>query len=97
MWGLPYFDVHDADAVVGEVNRCRQEFPDHYIRLCAYDAKLGRQTTALAFIVNRPKHEPGFRLARTEGPGRTLGYTMSGYAAADPHGERYTTNGNGSS
>ena len=76
MWGLPYFDVHDVEAVVGEVNRCRQEFPDHYIRLSASDARLGRQTTALSFIVNRPAAELGFRLGRTEGPGRTLGYTM---------------------
>ena len=75
MWGLPYFDVHDVEAVVGEVNRCRQEFPDHYIRLRAYDARLGRQTTALSFIVNRPPVEPEFRLVRAEGPGRTLGYS----------------------
>jgi ribulose-bisphosphate carboxylase small chain len=76
MWGLPYFDVHDVEAVVGEVNRCRQTNPSHYIRLSAYDARLGRQTTALAFIVNRPQPEPDFRLIRSEGPGRTLGYTM---------------------
>jgi ribulose-bisphosphate carboxylase small chain len=95
MWGLPYFDIHDVEAVVGEVNRCRQEFPDQYIRLSAYDAKLGRQTTALAFIVNRPKGEPGFRLNRTEGPGRTLAYTMDSYAARAPQGSRYNGNGNG--
>ncbi len=90
MWGLPYFDVHDADAVVGEVNRCRQSFPGHYIRLTAYDAGLGRQTTALSFIVNRPKDEPGFRLARAEGPGRTVGYTLESYAATGAaHGRRY--------
>jgi len=68
--------VLDVEAVVGEVNRCRQTFPEHYIRLSAYDARLGRQTTALAFIVNRPPVEPEFRLVRTEGAGRTLGYTM---------------------
>ena len=76
MWGLPYFDVHDVEAVVAEVNRCRQAFPDRYIRLTAYDARLGRQTTALAFIVHRPPVEPDFRLIRAEGPGRTIGYTM---------------------
>ena len=81
--------------MVGEVNRCRQANPDHYIRLTAYDASLGRQTTALSFIVNRPQSEPGFRLARTEGPGRTLAYTMESYAAAAPHGQRYHVNGNG--
>jgi len=85
MWGLPYFDVHDVDAVVGEVNRCRQAFPDHYIRLSAYDARLGRQTTALAFIVNRPKREPGFRLIRSEGAGRTVGYTMEPVSSNGAH------------
>jgi len=89
MWGLPYFDVLDVEAIVAEVNRCRQEFPDEYIRVTAYDASLGRQTTALSFIVNRPQAEPGFRLSRTEGPGRTLAYTMETYAAAAPHGRRY--------
>jgi ribulose-bisphosphate carboxylase small chain len=89
MWGLPHFDVLDAEAVVGEVNRCRAANPEHYIRLSAYDAGLGRQTTAMAFIVHRPRDEPGFRLARTEGPGRTVAYTMESYAAAAPHGRRY--------
>ena len=85
MWGLPYFDVHDADAVVGEVNRCRQTFPDHYIRLSAYDARLGRQTTALAFIVNRPEKELEFRLVRSEGAGRTVGYTMEPVSSNGAH------------
>ena len=89
MWGLPYFDVLDVEAIVAEVNRCRQTVPNEYIRITAYDASLGRQTTALAFIVNRPKDEPGFRLNRTEGPGRTMNYTMDSYAAAAPHGRRY--------
>jgi ribulose-bisphosphate carboxylase small chain len=93
MWGLPYFDVLDVDSIVAEVNRCRQTCPDEYIRVTAYDARLGRQTTALSFIVNRPKEEPGFRLARTEGAGRRLGYTMDSYAAAAPHGRRYNGNG----
>ena len=89
MWGLPYFDVLDVESIVNEVNRCRQEFPNEYIRITAYDASLGRQTTALSFIVNRPEDEPGFRLNRTEGPGRTLAYTMDSYAAAAPHSRRY--------
>jgi ribulose-bisphosphate carboxylase small chain len=89
MWGLPYFDVLDVEGIVAEVNRCRQTNPHEYIRVTAYDASLGRQTTALSFIVNRPKDEPGFRLSRTEGPGRALAYTMETYAAAAPHGRRY--------
>jgi hypothetical protein len=37
----------------------------------AYDPTRGRQTTALAFIVNRPSVEKRFILDRQQGPGRT--------------------------
>jgi ribulose-bisphosphate carboxylase small chain len=94
MWGLPVFDADDPAAVVAEVNRCREAFPSQYIRLTATDASLGRQTTALSFIVNRPPEEPGFRLARQEGPGRTVAYTIHSYATDRPHGRRYE-NGTG--
>jgi ribulose-bisphosphate carboxylase small chain len=90
MWGLPIFDAEDPAVVVAELNRCREAFPDQYVRLSAYDASLGRQTTALSFIVNRPLEEPGFRLMRQEGPGRTLGYTVHSYATDRPQGRRYT-------
>jgi ribulose-bisphosphate carboxylase small chain len=93
MWGLPIFDADDPDVVVAEVNRCREAFPDHYLRLSAYDASLGRQTTALSFIVNRPTEEPGFQLVRQEGPGRTVGYTVHAYATDRPQGRRYSGNG----
>jgi ribulose-bisphosphate carboxylase small chain len=91
MWGLPMFDGTDPTAVVAEVNRCREAFPDQYIRLTAYDASLGRQTTALSFIVNRPAEEPGFRLDRAEGPGRSMAYTIRPYATDQPRGRRYGT------
>ena len=48
------FDLADAAGVLQEVNACRAAYPDHYIRVNAYDASLGRQTTALSFIVHRP-------------------------------------------
>jgi ribulose-bisphosphate carboxylase small chain len=67
MWGLPMFGIADAAAAMHEVTQCRAAYPGHYIRLSAYDASLGRQTTALSFIVNRPASEPGFRLDR-QGP-----------------------------
>lgn len=54
MWGLPMFDLHDAARVLHEVNECRRAYPDRYIRVTAYDSRLGRQTTALSFLVNRP-------------------------------------------
>ncbi len=89
MWGLPMFDLHDAAGVLYEVNECRQAYPDRYIRLNAYDARFGRQTTALAFIVNRPADEPGFRLDRQEAADRQIRYTTRAYAADRPAGMRY--------
>jgi len=89
MWGLPMFDLADPAGVLMEVNACRQAYPNHYIRLNAYDASLGRQTTALSFIVNRPAEEPGFRLDRAEKANRTIGYTTHSYAADRPAGQRY--------
>ena len=93
MWGLPMFDITDAAAVLYEVNACRKAFPNHYIRVSAYDANLGRQTTALAFIVNRPANEPGFRLDRQASADRRIRYTLHSYAADRPAGDRYSTNG----
>lgn len=89
MWGLPMFDMKDASAIMHEVNRCREAFPNHYVKVSAYDATLGRQTTALAFLVNRPANEPGFRVERQEVADRQVRYTLHPYAADSPHGERY--------
>src|SRR5579883_1874831 len=76
MWGLPLFDLDEPDGVLREINECRATFPNHYIRVLAYDARLGRQTTALSFLVQRPATEPGFRLDRTEVNGRTQRYSV---------------------
>jgi ribulose-bisphosphate carboxylase small chain len=91
MWGLPLFDleVDEAALVLGEVRACREAYPHHYIKLIAYDASRGRQTTALSFIVNRPADEPGFRLDRTEAHDRVLRYKLHPYAADKPAGRRY--------
>jgi ribulose-bisphosphate carboxylase small chain len=88
MWGLPMFDLGDATGVMYEINRCRQAFPTQYIRVTAYDANLGRQTTALSFIVQRPPDEPGFRLERQETSDRRIHYTLRPYADERPHGSR---------
>ena len=89
LWGLPMFDLKDAVGVMNEINRCRDSFPNHYIRVNGYDRRLGRQTTAISFIVNRPKEEPGFYLERQEGHDRQIRYTIRSYAATRPSGERY--------
>lgn len=89
MWGMPLFDMKDAVAVMEEVQACRKAYPNHYIRVNGYDRSLGRQTTALSFIVNRPTEEPGFRLERTEVADRQIRYTLKSYATDRPTGQRY--------
>jgi len=76
MWGLPLFDVTDLDIPAGEIAKCRQAFPDQYIKVNGYDRTRGRQSTMLSFIVHRPKQEPGFCLERTEGQDRRIQYTI---------------------
>src|SRR5271154_1571728 len=96
MWGLPMFDltVDDVDRVSRDVRACREAHPQHYVKVIAYDASYGRQTTALSFIVNRPEREPGFRLDRTDAHDRVMRYGLHPYAADKPVGSRYL-NGNG--
>jgi ribulose-bisphosphate carboxylase small chain len=90
MWGLPMFDLKDAAGVLLEVNACRTANPNAYVRLNAYDSSLGRQTTALSFIVQRPAEEPGFQLVRQEAADRQIRYTTRAYATDRPVGDRYT-------
>jgi ribulose-bisphosphate carboxylase small chain len=91
MWSQPLFDLEpdQANVAMREVNACRERFPHHYVKVIAYDARYGRQTTALAFIVGRPSEEPGFRLERTDKADRSMRYALHGYAAERPAGRRY--------
>ncbi|MFD5176466.1 ribulose bisphosphate carboxylase small subunit [Nocardia sp. NPDC058379] len=89
MWGLPLFDLDEPDGVMAEINACRATFPRHYVRVTAYDATYTKQTTALSFLVQRPADEPGFELARTEGPDRRQIYSVRSYATDRPQGQRY--------
>ena len=76
MFGMPMFDVKDAAGILQEVNACRQTFPNHYVKVNAFDATRGVESVRLSFIVNRPAEEPGFRLTREESAGRNVRYTL---------------------
>jgi ribulose-bisphosphate carboxylase small chain len=89
MYGNPMFDLKDAAGVMLELNACRKTFPNHYIRMMAFDSTRNVETIAMSFIVNRPKDEPGFMVERQEGEGRSMRYTTRGYAAGKPEGQRY--------
>lgn len=91
LWGTPRFGLTEAEAgvVLADVRAARAAHPHGYLKVVCYDRSLGRQTTALSFIVGRPADEPGFRLERAEGPDRRIRYTLHGYAADAPPGRRY--------
>jgi ribulose-bisphosphate carboxylase small chain len=91
MWGMPLFDLEPGQTEVAlrEVRACREANPSSYVKVIAYDASYGRQTTALSFIVNRPEHEPGFRLEREDAHDRVVRYKLYPYAYDQPPGSRY--------
>ena len=89
MYGNPMFDLKDASAILTEVNACSKTFPNHYIRVTAFDATQGVESVQMSYIVNRPKNEPGFGLTRQEIGGRQIQYTVHSYATDKPEGERY--------
>ncbi len=90
MYGPPMFDLHDPAGIMQELTNCRNTFSNYYIRLTAFDSSQGVESFLMAFIVNRPKVEPGFRLVRHEEQGRTIRYSIESYAVqANPEGARY--------
>jgi ribulose-bisphosphate carboxylase small chain len=76
MFGMPMFDLRDAAGVMAELKDCRQAFPNHYVRLMAFDSTRGVESIAMSFIVNRPPSEASFFLQRQEVQGRSMRYTM---------------------
>ena len=89
MHGLPMFGLKDAAGVMLELTTCRKAFPNHYIKVNAFDSTRGIESIRLSFIVNRPAEEPGFGLVRQEAAGRNVRYTTTSYAADRPAGKRY--------
>ena len=89
MFGNPMYDLKDPGGILMEINNCRQAFPQHYVRVTAFDSTQGVESPRMSFIVNRPTKEPGFGLARTEVEGRQVRYRISSYATDKPEGERY--------
>lgn len=90
MFGMPMFDIHDAAGVMMEIESCRKTFPNHYIRVMAFDSTHTVESVVISFIVNRPADEPGFRLTRQEIGGRQMRYSTESYAVnRSPEGSRY--------
>jgi ribulose-bisphosphate carboxylase small chain len=88
MFGMPMFDLKDPAGILMEIDNCRKTFPAHYVRVIAFDATRGWETSRMSFIVNRPQSEPGFGLHRQEVDGRRIRYTVHARAADRPKMER---------
>ena len=89
MHGMPMFDLKDPAGILMEINDCRKTFPNHYIRVMAFNSNRGNESPAMSFLVNRPKNEPGYGLVRQEVDGRKIQYTIHSYATDKPETERY--------
>jgi ribulose-bisphosphate carboxylase small chain len=97
MWGLPVFDTkeEDSESILREIRAAREAFPEHYIKVIAYNPAFTKQTTALAFIVNRPSAEKTFVLDRIQGRARVNSYRLvpdertptNGQVAASSNGQ----------
>lgn len=51
-WKLPLFNAKSVDEVWKEVNNCKREHPDSYIKITGYDNR--RQGQVLSFVVHKP-------------------------------------------
>ena len=89
MFGMPMFDLKDPAGILMEIDNCRKTFPNHYVRVTAFDSSRGVESPAMSFIVNRPAKEPGFGLVRQETEGRHIRYTVHSYSTDRPEMERY--------
>ena len=89
LWGLPLFDIQDPATVMYEINNCRKQYPNLYIKVNAFDNTRGTESCVLSFIINRPQSEPGFALMRSEDIGRNQKYSFRSYSVDKPEGTRY--------
>lgn len=89
LFGKPMFDIKDPAGIMMEVNECRKTFPNHYVRITAFDSTRGWESVRMSFIINRPAKEPGYRLIRQEAEGRHIRYTTYPYSNDKSEMERY--------
>ena len=90
MYGNPMFDLKDPAGILMEINECRKTFPNHYIRVMAFDSVRGVESPA--HVVHRQPAGERARL-RLDAPGRPGPpdpLHRHSYAATKPEGERYS-------
>ena len=80
MFGNPMFDLRDPAGVMMELESCKSEHPEAYIKILAFDSNKGWESVRMSFMVQRPAFEPGFELVRQEGVGRNIRYTVRSHS-----------------
>jgi len=55
MWKLPLFGSPNAAAVLAELDACREENPDAFIKVNGYDRT--RQGQVVSFVASRPAED----------------------------------------
>ena len=55
MWKLPMFGCNDSGQVLKELDECKKEYPEAFIRIIGFDNR--RQVQCISFIAYKP---PGF-------------------------------------
>ena len=79
MWGLPAFDTkaEDSENILREVRAAREAFPEHYIKVIAYDPTLRpRRRRRSRSSSTGPSVEKRFNLDRIQGPGRVNSFRL---------------------
>ena len=51
-WKLPLFNMRSVDEIMSEIEFCKANHPDSYIRITSYDNT--RQTQVMSFVVHHP-------------------------------------------
>lgn len=51
-WKLPLFNMRSVSEIMAEIEACKSQNPEGYIRLTSYDNT--RQTQVMSFVVHRP-------------------------------------------
>jgi ribulose-bisphosphate carboxylase small chain len=57
MWKLPLFSCRSPQEALGEVQQCKSEYPNAFIRIVAFDNV--KQCQVMSFIVQKPGEKGG--------------------------------------
>ena len=65
LFGMPMFDLKDPAGILMEIDECRKTFPNHYVRVMAFNSARGIESPAMSFIVTSPPLPSAVTLAKS--------------------------------